>query len=237
LDAFASRLPQQLSGGQLQRVALARALVIEPAVLLLDEPLSNLDVKLRVDVRAEIKRLQRDLGITTLYVTHDQEEALTLSDRVGVMHQGRLEQVGRPAEVYQRPATRFVAGFVGEGTLIDVDVSRAGDGWRARTETGFAVVLPASVIGDTGPGWLCIRPEAVRLVPESASADTFPAVIEHVEFAGPVVRADLRVDGLPGPLRATRPATDVVVDLTPGDTVRVALDASAIAGGRRGGIS
>src|ERR1051325_5407076 len=118
LAGFESRYPGQLSGGQQQRVALARALVLNPDILLLDEPLSNLDAKIRVQVRSEIRRLQQALGITTVYVTHDQEEALSLSDRVAVMRDGRLQQVATPKELYERPANRFVADFVGTNNLI-----------------------------------------------------------------------------------------------------------------------
>lgn len=126
LDGFQDRYPHQLSGGQQQRVAMARAIVYRPDVLLLDEPLSNLDVKLRVSMRSELKRLQRALGITTIFVTHDQREALVLSDRIAVMNEGKIEQVGTPTDIYQRPSTVFVADFVGStnllsGTLQSVD--------------------------------------------------------------------------------------------------------------------
>jgi len=153
LADLAHRMPAQLSGGQLQRVALARALVIQPSVLLLDEPLSSLDAKLRASIRAEIKKIQRQLGITTVYVTHDQEEALSLADRVGVMHRGVLEQVGPPEEVYRAPATRFVASFVGEGTLLEGAWFRpatgspwcrpAPCGWRCRGRRAPHVCSPA----------------------------------------------------------------------------------------------
>src|SRR3954452_5478189 len=119
LEGFAERWPHQLSGGQLQRVAIARAIVIEPHVLLLDEPLSNLDAKLRVEMRGEIRRLQKLLGITVLYVTHDQEEALAISDRIAVMRAGRVEQIASPRDIYERPATPFVASFVGTTNLLD----------------------------------------------------------------------------------------------------------------------
>ena len=119
LDGYGERWPHQLSGGQLQRVAIARAIVIEPHVLLLDEPLSNLDAKLRVEMRGEIRRLQKLLGITVLYVTHDQEEALAISDRIAVMRAGRVEQVATPRAIYEQPATPFVASFVGTTNLIE----------------------------------------------------------------------------------------------------------------------
>ena len=124
LSAFADRRPAQLSGGQQQRVALARTLVIEPEVLLLDEPLSNLDAKLRVEMRAELRRLQRKLGITAIYVTHDQEEANAIADRIAVLNEGRIQQIGTPIELYDRPANRFVATFLGTVNLIDGHIER-----------------------------------------------------------------------------------------------------------------
>ena len=137
LTGYESRYPGQLSGGQQQRVALARALVLNPDILLLDEPLSNLDAKIRVQVRAEIRKLQQELGITTIYVTHDQEEALSLSDRVAVMKDGRVLQVGRPKELYERPRTRFVADFVGTNNLVPGRVSgRAGAELMVDTAVG-----------------------------------------------------------------------------------------------------
>ena len=126
LPGYGTRWPHQLSGGQLQRVAIARAVVIEPHVLLLDEPLSNLDAKLRVEMRSEIRHLQKTLGITVLYVTHDQEEALAMSDRIAVMRSGRVEQVGDPRAIYEQPATAFVASFVGSTNLLDGAIERRG---------------------------------------------------------------------------------------------------------------
>ena len=127
LDGYAERLPRQLSGGQQQRVALARALAIRPDVLLLDEPLSNLDAKLREEVRIEIRELQRQLGLTTIMVTHDQEEALTVADRLVVMAEGEIRQIGSQRDLYERPADRFVAGFVGRSTFLDGRVTAPGE--------------------------------------------------------------------------------------------------------------
>ena len=144
MTGFEKRLPAQLSGGQQQRVALARAIVIEPDVLLLDEPLSNLDAKLRIEMRAELRRLQKQLGITMLYVTHDQAEALSLSDRIVVMNQGQIEQQGPPEMIYHRPATAFVARFMGYDNVFQATVS-AVDGSRLTIETGagsFQVEMP-----------------------------------------------------------------------------------------------
>jgi putative spermidine/putrescine transport system ATP-binding protein len=151
LEGYEGRRPNQLSGGQRQRIALARALILRPRVLLLDEPLGALDLKLREDMQIELKAIQQQVGITFIYVTHDQEEALTMSDRLAVFSGGRIEQVGAPAEVYERPATRFVAGFVGTSNLLSGEVARA-------------------VIGEAGT--FTVRPEKIRLArPEDQAAD------------------------------------------------------------------
>ncbi|MEU6552250.1 ABC transporter ATP-binding protein [Streptomyces sp. NPDC046915] len=150
LDGYGTRRPDRLSGGQRQRVALARALVGRPRVLLLDEPLGALDLKLREQMQVELKALQREVGITFVFVTHDQEEALTMSDRIAVFHQGRIEQVGTPAEIYERPATGFVASFVGTSNLL------AGESARRITGT---------------PGTYSVRPEKIRVLKESADVD------------------------------------------------------------------
>lgn len=162
LSGLEGRYPGQLSGGQQQRVALARALVLNPDILLLDEPLSNLDAKIRVQVRAEIRKLQKELGITTVYVTHDQEEALSLSDRVAVMREGKILQVGRPKELYERPRTRFVADFVGTNNLLSGKV-RGGDGAELLVETDLGT-LRAIAQSAMSPGERCVlavRPENV----------------------------------------------------------------------------
>ena len=162
LTGLGDRYPGQLSGGQQQRVALARALVLSPQILLLDEPLSNLDAKIRVQVRQEIRKLQKELGITTMYVTHDQEEALTLSDRIAVFNQGRVFQVGPPKELYERPANRFVADFIGVNNLIDGTIVAADSGERRlRVDTALGE-LSALFDERLQPGdrcILCIRPE------------------------------------------------------------------------------
>src|SRR5262249_11178693 len=164
LAGLEARYPGQLSGGQQQRVALARALVLNPDILLLDEPLSNLDAKIRVQVRAEIRTLQRELGIPTLYVTHDQEEALSLSDRVAVMREGRVLQLGVPRELYERPRTRFVADFVGTNNLIPGTVKgQAGDLLFVETALG---PIKARAVGDVRAGRPCVlavRPENVTI--------------------------------------------------------------------------
>jgi ABC-type Fe3+/spermidine/putrescine transport system ATPase subunit len=161
LTGFEKRYPGQLSGGQQQRVALSRALVLNPKILLLDEPLSNLDAKVRVQVRQEIRKLQKDLGITTMYVTHDQEEALTLSDRIAVFNQGRVLQVGPPKELYERPGNRFVADFIGINNLINAVVAQVGPGERISVDTALGK-MSAINAANLNPGdkcVLCIRPE------------------------------------------------------------------------------
>ncbi len=171
LEGYEARKPSQLSGGQRQRVALARALVNRPRVLLLDEPLGALDLKLREEMQIELKAIQQQVGITFIYVTHDQEEALTMSDRLAVFNAGRIEQLGSPAEVYEHPATRFVAGFVGTSNLLRGEVA-------------------ASILGTAGT--FTIRPEKIRLAdPDSAvgpDESSAPGVIREVVYLGPDTR-------------------------------------------------
>ncbi len=197
LEGFESRFPRQLSGGQQQRVALARAVVTEPRVLLLDEPLSNLDASLRDAMRVELRRLQQSLGITTVFVTHDQEEALTLSDRVAVMRAGRIEQVGAPQEVYERPANAFVAGFVGRTNLVDASVEGA-DGALLRLSGPGGVPLRAR--GAAPPGTrvrLALRHEKIRLgdAPPTGAANVHTAEVALAAFAGAQWHYVLRLPG------------------------------------------
>jgi putative spermidine/putrescine transport system ATP-binding protein len=186
LPDLGARYPFQLSGGQQQRVALARALAVQPKVLLLDEPLSALDAKIRVSLRTEIREIQRRLGITTIFVTHDQEEALSMSDRVVVMYGGIAEQVGTPFEVYNKPATAFVAGFV--GTLNTLSAT-ASDGRVTLGGAEFALAAP------DGPVTLALRPEAVALGRVAGREVVLPAVIEDVHFMGSVIRVRARAAG------------------------------------------
>jgi ABC-type Fe3+/spermidine/putrescine transport system ATPase subunit len=195
LGPLGARRIAELSGGQQQRVALARALVNEPRVLLLDEPLSALDLKLRLQLQEELKRLQRGLGTTFIYVTHDQGEALAMSDRIGVMNAGRLEQVGTPLEIYERPASRFVAGFIGDANLVDGTVE-ALDGDLVTVRVG-AVPVRARRQGwerAGAPVALCVRPERVRLAPAGGGrgadggAGTLPARVEERAFSGSLVK-------------------------------------------------
>ena len=182
LTAYADRRPSQLSGGQQQRVALARTIVIEPEVLLLDEPLSNLDAKLRVEMRSELKMLQRKLGITAVYVTHDQEEANAVADRIAVLDQGRIQQIGAPTELYDHPANRFVATFLGTANLIDGRI--AGGNFE-----GGGLVL-GGIGGPDGPACISIRPQDVTLGPTGIGT---AATVELFEFLGGTVRYRLRM--------------------------------------------
>ncbi len=191
LPQLGGRYPYQLSGGQQQRVALARALAIKPKLLLLDEPLSALDAKIRVSLRQEIRQIQRELGITAIYVTHDQEEALSISDRIVVMSQGRMEQVGTPFEIYNYPRTRFVASFVGTLNLLKAQVVEAG----GRLTVDGQPVATASPLGSAKPGdfrSIALRPEAVSLAVGAGDANTLQGTVEEVSFLGSVVRIRVR---------------------------------------------
>ena len=173
LDGFERRKPNQLSGGQQQRVALARALVNNPSVLLLDEPLGALDLKLRKQMQVELKRIQSEIGITFIFVTHDQEEAMTMSDRIAVMRHGRIEQLGAPEELYERPATTFVAGFLGVSNLLDAEVLAKTDPFaELRLSDGTIVRAPTASLNGSGHVRIGVRPEKLRVVAiDERSAD------------------------------------------------------------------
>jgi len=192
LPGLGGRFPGQLSGGQQQRVALARALVLNPDILLLDEPLSNLDAKIRVQVRAEIRKLQQELGITTVYVTHDQEEALSLSDRVAVMRDGRVLQVGRPRELYERPGTRFVADFVGTNNLM-AGTARAREGELVVVETALGLIRarPMGAVKAGEPCVLAIRPENVALGESPADHNRVRGWVGFASYLGNTLRYDV----------------------------------------------
>ncbi|RMF37210.1 MAG: ABC transporter ATP-binding protein, partial [Alphaproteobacteria bacterium] len=162
LKGLGGRMPAELSGGQQQRVAVARAVVLEPDVLLFDEPLSNLDAKLRRRVRDDIRELQQRLGLTAVYVTHDQEEALAISDRVVVMESGRILQAGSPRELYERPDSRFVADFIGDANLLDAEITGVSDGMATVRLGGMELALPARGL-PPGPATVAVRPHAVRI--------------------------------------------------------------------------
>jgi spermidine/putrescine transport system ATP-binding protein len=222
LSDFADRMPQQLSGGQQQRVALARALAPEPKVLLLDEPLSALDLKLRQAMRVELKQLQRDTGITFIFVTHDQEEALTMSDRIAVMSAGRIQQIGTPRDIYETPANRFVADFIGETNLLAVQVhSVSNDLAHVILPGGYAITCPAAGI-TPGLHHISIRPERVGLAPPGSG---LAASVDRVVYLG----TDLQIhtllgDGTPLHLRVQNTGAAVP---PPGSTVGLILEAGA----------
>jgi spermidine/putrescine ABC transporter ATP-binding subunit len=218
LSGYEARLPRQLSGGQQQRVALARAIVFNPRLLLLDEPFGALDRKLREAMQLEVRRLQRRLKLTTLFITHDQEEALILSDRIAVMSAGLIEQVGTPGEVYTRPATRFVADFIGESNLLEGRCSGA----RDAVVEGFgriALEAPAGVAG--APATLLLRPEAVRVGPDAtALPNSAHARVVETVFLGLSVKLRLRLEsGLELlarlPLRPSEPSPATEGEMVP----------------------
>jgi putative spermidine/putrescine transport system ATP-binding protein len=190
LSGYGKRFPFEMSGGQQQRVALARALAIQPQVLLLDEPLSALDAKIRVSLRQEIRAIQRELGITTIFVTHDQEEALSISDRIVVMSAGNIEQVGAPFEIYNRPATKFVATFVGTINTLDAEVVNAGT--KSVSVDGQTFSVPKLPDNAHGAVALTLRPEAVSLGRPNGQDIVLNGRIAEVSFLGSVIR--LRVD-------------------------------------------
>ncbi|MCV7138050.1 ABC transporter ATP-binding protein [Mycolicibacterium fortuitum] len=225
LTDFAKRKPGQLSGGQQQRVALARALVNFPSALLLDEPLGALDLKLRHAMQFELKRIQREVGITFIYVTHDQEEALTMSDRIAVMNNGNVEQIGSPTEIYDRPATVFVASFIGQANLwpgrqtgrtnrdfVEVDVL----GTTLKAKPGDTTIEPG------GHATLMIRPERVRVSMEVPTGDvaTVPATVKDLTFQGPVLRLSLAAPDDSTIIAHVGPEQELPL-LRPGDQVHV----------------
>ncbi len=192
LASFGERLPRQLSGGQQQRVALARAVVFGPRLLLLDEPFGALDRKLREQMQLEVRRLQRRLGLTALFVTHDQEEALVLSDRIAVMNGGQIAQLGTPQEIYQRPVDRFVAGFIGESNLIRAKVS---DNDYAYIEDNLRIALPANTNMGTDHIGILLRPERARYLKAGDQADSIVnAAVVEIVYLGETTKYRLRTD-------------------------------------------
>ncbi|MFI5508371.1 ABC transporter ATP-binding protein [Mycobacterium sp. NPDC051804] len=225
LTDFADRRPAQLSGGQQQRVALARALVNYPSALLLDEPLGALDLKLRHAMQFELKRIQREVGITFIYVTHDQEEALTMSDRIAVMNAGNVDQIGSPTEIYDRPATVFVASFIGQANLwagrqtgrtnrdfVEVEVL----GTTLKARPGDTTIEPG------GHATLMVRPERVRVSVDAPTGDvaTVAATVKDLTFQGPVVRLMLAAPDDSTIIAHVGPEQDLPM-LRPGDAVHV----------------
>jgi spermidine/putrescine transport system ATP-binding protein len=232
LPAFDDRRPAQLSGGQQQRVALARALVNEPSVLLLDEPLGALDLKLRKQMQLELIRIQREVGVTFVYVTHDQEEALVMSDRLAVMSNGRVEQIGNPEDIYERPSTRFVAGFIGTSNIIEAPVvGRVGDLLQVESAPGdrLLVVPPVGVSIRSGENLaFTVRPEKLRIAGEHEGVPdqycTVVGTVDDVVYQGVSTQLVVRTDA-GATLVAFRQNNERVSDAgVPGNRVRLVWD-------------
>jgi len=227
LTGFERRRPGMLSGGQQQRVALARALVLHPSVLLLDEPLGALDAKLRRSLKVELKALQERVGITFLYVTHDQEEALTMSDRLAVMNAGRIVQLGTPRTIYEEPADTYVADFLGVSNLMEVDVVERGPGSQCRAMLGeTALAVDRGEVDALGPAHALIRPERVRIEPYGhdgqVGPNRVPAMVERLVFLGASTQVMLRL--APGALlQAVVPNDGTEATLSQGTPVHVFL--------------
>jgi spermidine/putrescine ABC transporter ATP-binding subunit len=232
LPEVAQRFPAQLSGGQQQRIAIARALVLEPPLMMFDEPLSNLDFKLRVQMRSELRRLQQQLGKTSIYVTHDQTEALALSDRIAVLSQGKIEQIGPPHEIYERPRTQFVAEFIGNSNILvarwipsaeEACVVETRGGLRLKLAVGQAQQSAHSVV-------LLIRPELIRFVEtedQALDGNRFEAEVEEITYLGEDLQLRCLTRGGERLLTAFKGNRHVRV-LHPGDTVRLAIAADDI---------
>ena len=195
LGGLGARRPNQLSGGQQQRVALARALVLSPAVLLLDEPLGALDARIRKQLRVELKAVQEEVGITFVFVTHDQEEALSMSDRLAVMSNGRVEQVGTPVDVYENPATVFVAEFLGASNLMSADVAGHEDGCCVVRVGDFVLRARCGDVGASGAVKIVVRPERVTLTPHAAGSfeNALPGMVERTIYVGASVQVIVRL--------------------------------------------
>jgi len=221
LSELAGRFPHQLSGGQQQRVSLARALAPSPRMLLLDEPLSALDARIRAGLREEIRALQQKLGITTIFVTHDQEEALSISDRIVVMNEGAIEQIGSPGDIYNRPRTRFVASFVGTLNTLQGVVADPVEGAIRVGQTMLRArgVIEGAMAGETRA--LALRPEALRLGPPADGDNALTGVIEDATFLGAIVRLRVRIDG--GALLVDAFNSNGASFPEPGDEVKVSF--------------
>ena len=203
LQDFGARLPAQLSGGQQQRVAVARALVNGPAVLLLDEPLGALDLKLRRRLQIELAQIHRDVGTTFVYVTHDQEEAMSMATRIAVLNDGRIEQVGTPDEIYHRPKSRFVADFIGESNFVEVEARRT-DEQVAYLADGQAVPADVSSLNGTRRSTLMVRPESIRVFrPHNAPPASLTGRVVQTSFLGNQTRVAVACDAIPVPITAS----------------------------------
>jgi iron(III) transport system ATP-binding protein len=236
MSGYGARAIDELSGGEQQRVALARALVVRPRCLLLDEPLSNLDAKLRQSMREEIRRLCKSAGLTTIYVTHDQKEALAIADRIAVMRRGRILQIGTPAEVYRRPRSRAVATFVGETNLLRGRVLGAADtgGFRVESAIGTLVAAPDQTF-TPGPGsevWISVRPECLRATdaPRSFNALSAQAQTDGSLYLGEIAERKLRVGDVPltsyelNPTAAAPATAAITLEVAPEDVVLLPTD-------------
>lgn len=200
LEAYSDRYPAQLSGGQQQRVAVARALVNRPAVLLLDEPLGSLDLKLRKRLQVELSQIQREIGTTFVFVTHDQGEAMAMADRIAVMNEGRVEQIGTAKEIYRQPASRFVADFIGESNFIPVEW---GDGGVVTSRDRIRLASPHTT--ESGSGSLMVRPESVRLAPASPDDPGLLGTVVKVSFLGSFTRASVECPAADDPIIVDMP--------------------------------
>lgn len=229
LGHLADRLPGQLSGGQQQRVALARALVMEPAVLLMDEPLSNLDKKLRNVMRVTIRQIQQKVGITTIFVTHDQEEAMSMADRVAVMHGGRLVQVDTPTALYSNPANKFVADFVGSSNILNGTVKGVNDSGETLIEIGDNRFLRSTYPTNKKDVEVIIRPESIRLLTSEKAADDeniLDGTIELSTYLGPTIRYDVKVGELRFEVDTVFEAGSPI--LPSGTTVKLQIDPNRV---------
>jgi len=195
MEKYGARYPYQLSGGQQQRIALARAIAIRPEILLLDEPLSALDAKIRFELRQEIRRIQQQLGITTIYVTHDQEEALSLSDRIVVMSHGKIEQIGTPFEIYNFPKTRFVANFVGSLNTAEGEVVDAAGGLLNVKGVQFKTLGGVGSHSKGDKVMIAVRPERFSMVAEGRKENVVDGKVENITFLGSVVRIQMLIAG------------------------------------------
>ena len=230
LTTMAKRYPSQVSGGQQQRIALARAIVIEPSVLLFDEPLSNLDAKLREYMRDELRKLQKRLGITSLYVTHDQSEAMAISDRVVIMKEGRIRQVGTPREIYAFPQSRFVADFMGKANFLEVEVLGI-DGESARIDIGgkaFIVPRAGKVRPNSGSALLVVRPEALRLISLSNAENEIPlrGCVDRFTYFGNIARYEVSTENGPLLIESYNPEASSIFE--EGDNVGVMIDFESV---------
>lgn len=225
LGGLDKRKPTQLSGGQQQRVALARSLVLNPSVLLLDEPLGALDAKLRKALQVELKALQEQVGITFIYVTHDQEEALTMSDRLAVMNHGKIEQLGTPADVYERPASTYIADFLGLSNLLHGAISSKDAGSCVVTVGGQPLTASAGMVDGGGEVSVCIRPERIRL--DGDETNNLHGTIDRVVYLGSVLQVLVNVPGL-GEIQASVPNDGHSVSFNRGDPLTLGIPPDAV---------